>query len=239
MVQRRPGGSSLGKTPTPSQKLQYVANKLGLRGIAGMQGSTVNLFDTVLLTTAATTRQTLNFFSNTGNKSRNFSNFQNGQLNAGEAMVMETVSFFIVTLSATNLSLDATTISTFYPISQIDATPLTLKEALMMGQMNITIANSKVVKDYFVFEQNPSYNPKTTGIALGEVVAGDTAPVALFPQEVIGQNSISLEAPPVLPPNQKFEISLELPPIGTVEGNLAMVCVVGRFGSIFAAKTTL
>jgi hypothetical protein len=230
---------NIGKVPTPSQKLIYVADKLKLGGLAGMQGSTVNLFDTALLSTAATTRQTLTFFSNSNGKSRNFSNFQNGQLNAGEAMVIESISFFLVTLSASNLALDATTISTMYPISQVDAAPVSLKEALMLGLLNITIANSRVVKDYFCFEQNPSYNPKTTGIALGEALAGDTEPVAIFPQEVVGQNTIMLESPPVLPPNQKLEITLEMPPIGTVTGNMAMMCVIGRFGSIFAAKTTL
>lgn len=236
MAKMRP--RAIGETPSQSQKLLYIAGKLGLN-LTGMQGSTVNIVDTVLVNTNATTRQTLSFFSQTQNKSRNFSNFQNGTLNAGEAMVIESLSFFLLTLSATNLTLDATTISSLRPISQVDAAQISLKEALQLGLINITIANSKVVKDYMCFEQNPSFNPKTTGIALGEALAGDTAPVAIFPEEVVGQNTISLEAPPVLPPNQKLEISLELPPVGTVTGNLAIMCVAGRFGSIFSAKTPL
>jgi len=237
-MQRRPTNpGTFGINPTASQKLQYVANKLGLQGISKMQGSTVNLFDTVLLPSSLTSRQTLSFFVNAGNKSRNFSNFQNGQLNAGEAMVIETVSFFLVNLSATNLSIDSTTINQMIPISQASANLVSLKASLTLGIMNLTIANSRVVKDYNTFEQNVSYNPKTSGIALGSVL--DSADTATFPQEAIGNNTISLEAPPVLPPNQKIELTLELPPVGTVTGNIGVMCVIGRFGSIFASRTTL
>lgn len=241
-LRRKPRPSNIGQKPTQSQKLSYVADKLGLTGIKEMQGTTFNLFDTVLLNTNLTGRQLLSFFSDTGNKSRNFSNFQNGTLGAGEAMVIESVSFWLVSLSATNLSLPATTITGKWPLSQTliaGGASVTLKDALMLGLLNLSIANVRVVKDLLTFEQDPNYNPKTTGIAVGEIVAGDTVPVDLFPTQVVGQNTIMLESPPVLPPNQAFELTVEYPPVGTVTGNLAIMCSVGRFGSIFSAKTTL
>jgi hypothetical protein len=237
-LMRRPPMTPSGNL-TAQAKLAYIAEKLGLPGIKGMQGSTRNLYDTVLLSTAATTRQTLNFFSAANNKSRNFSNFQALKLGAGEAMVFEQVQFFLLTLSAANLALDATTISSIVPLSQVNATPVTLKEGLQLGIMNLSIANSTVVKDFVINETNPNFNPKTTGIALGTLQTGATFDTMVFPEENIGQNTIYLESPPVLPPDQGFQLTLELPPIGTVTGSLAIACVVGRFGSIFSAKTTL
>jgi hypothetical protein len=231
--------SPIGALPTAQQKLAYIASKLKLDGLVEMQGSTVNLYDTVLLTTAAATRQTLNFFSNANGKSKNFSNFQAGKLGAGEAMVMEQVQFFLVTMSATNLALDGTTISSLVPLSQVNATPLSLKEALQLGVMNLTIANQQVVKNALINEVNPNFNPKTTGIHLGAIQTGATFDTIVFPEETIGQNTIYLESPPVLPPDQGFQLTVEFPPVGTVTGNLAIMCVVGRFGSIFSAKTTL
>jgi hypothetical protein len=238
MIKRKRGGSNIGVTPTQSQKLVYVSNKLGLTGMEKMQGSTVNLFDTVVLAANATQRQTLTFFSNTQGKSKNFSNFQNGTLGAGEAMVFESLTFYAVVLSATNLTLDATTMSQMIPLSQLDNSQVSLSPALMQGIVNIQIANSTVVKDFLTFEQNPSFNPKTTGISLGGGLEAITETLQqIFP--VVGPNSIPLESPAVLPPNQKFSVTLEVPPVGTITGNIGIVCVLGRFGSIFAAKTTL
>jgi hypothetical protein len=229
--------NNIGAVPTQSQKLVYVSNKLGLTGIKDMQGSTVNLFDTVILSTNAAQRQTLNFFSNTQNKSRNFSNFQNGTLGAGEAMTFESMTFYLVQLSATNLTLDATTITGIIPLSQVPPAVVSLYPSLMQGLVNIQIANSTVVKDLLTFEQNPSFNPKTTGIAQGAGI-NSTDALDLIPYTV-GPNTIPLESPAVLPPNQKFSLTLEVPPVGTVTGSVGIVCVLGRFGSIFAAKTTL
>ncbi len=236
---RRKAPSNFGMSPTVQQKLAYIAGKLNLPGIEGMQGSTRIIFDTAILTTSAAARQTLNFFNASNGKSRNFSNFQNQKLSAGEAMVIDQIQFFLVSLSATNLAVDTTTIGDLIPLSQVDAAIVSLEKALQMGIMNINIANSTVVKDAFINEANPSFNPKTTGIALGKALAGDTLPIAQFPSEVIGQNTIYLESAPVLPPDQGFGVTLELPPVGTVTGSIGIVCVAGRFGSIFSAKTTL
>jgi hypothetical protein len=232
---RRPSGSNLGVTPTQAQKLAYISKKLGLKGIEGMQGSTMNLTDTVILATGATTRQTLTFFAPNG-KSRNYSNFQQGKLGAGEAMVIERVSFFAMVLSATNLTLDATTATDIIPLSWLNVTQasLTLPAGLKTGLMNITIANQKVVKDFNIFEADPSYNPQSNGVG-----ATSHATATASTMVPMGYNGIVLESPPVLPPNQGMTITLEVGPVGTAAANLAIMCVVGRFGSIFASKTTL
>lgn len=229
-MQRRTQRPALGVTPTASQKLQYIADKLGLNGIAGMQGASVNIMDTVALA-AGTGRQTLNFFSNTSNKSRSFSNLQSGSLNSGESMVVEEVSFLLLTLSGTDLTSDATSISSMTPITMAPAATFANKFAFVTGLMNITIANQKVVKDNLIFEQDPVFNPRTTGIAVLDTA---TATNTRF-----GESKIYLESPPVLPPNQKISVSVEFGVTGAVAANMAIMCVLGRFGSIFASKTTL
>jgi len=226
----RRASRNLGVTPTQAQKLQYIANNLGLPGIGGMQGSTVTIFDTVPITTGAG-RQTLNFFVNTSNKSRTFSNLQTGTLNAGEAMVVEEVSFIALTLSGVDLTSDATAITEAVPLQVVPNAIIPNQAALTLGMLNITIANSKVVKDCSIFETDPAFNPRTTGIA-----AFDTATATVVRT---GESKIYLEAPPVLPPNQKIQVTLEVSPTGAVAANTFIMCVLGRFGSIFAAKTTL
>lgn len=234
---RQVPGSMIGRKPTAAQKLTHVANQLGLPGIQKMQGSNVNLYDTVILNTSASARQTLSFFSSTAAKSRNFTNWQAGQFKAGESMVIETVSFLLLTLSASTLSSDGTTIDGMRPISQVDATQVGKKDALTLGLLGIKIANKTVLKDYLGFEQNPSYNPATATVSLGKILT--SADAAQYPTEVIGRNSIEMEARPVIPPTTAFEITYEVPPVGTVTGTLAIMCVIGRFGSIFNANTNL
>lgn len=210
--------SMIGRKPTNSQKLEYVTGKLGIPGIAGMQGSSVNLFDTVALVTNAG-RQTLTFF-NQSSKSRNFSNFQQGKLPSGGSLVLEKVTFIYVLATTATLD-DANVILAMTPISGV-ATALM---PINFGLMNIFIANSQVVNDFNIYESNPSWNPNTTGIA-----AASATPM--------GANSVPLEAPPVLPPDQTLKITLEIPPL-TAPAFAYVTCVVGRFGSLFAAKTTL
>jgi hypothetical protein len=227
-TQRR--GAPIGASPTASQKLIYVAKKLGLPGLAGQQGSTFNLFDTVLLT-AGTDRQTLNFFSNTSNKSRNFSNFQNGSLKAGEAMVIEEICFFIVNLTNTDLTSNANAITGINLLSGATAAMFANAEGAVLGMLNLSIANQKVVKDYMTFELHPFFNPQTTGVS--------TFDTATATNTLVGASRIKLESPPVLPPNQSLNIAWEIGVTGAVAASTAIMCVAGRFGSLFSAKTTL
>jgi hypothetical protein len=229
----------IGFSPTQAQKLIYVSKNLGLTAIESMQGSTVNLYDTVLLSTNATARQTLSFFGNANNKSLNFSNFQSLTLKTGEAMTIETVTFILLTLSSTTLSADSTTITAMTPISMVTAAQVSLRDALFLGQMKISIANKGVVKEYLGYEQYPDFNPKTNGVSMGAIESTATFDTLVTPPQIHGQNSITLESPPVIPPDQKWSLEYTVPPVGTVTGNLAVMCVVGRFGSIFSAKVNL
>ncbi len=228
---RRIPQAPMGAKPSNSQKLIYVSDKLGLSGLKGMQGSTVNIVDTVALNTN-TDRQILNFFSQTQGKSRNFSNFQTGQLQAGEAMVIEEVAFILLLATTADLTDNANAILDAVPLSQASSNALPNAKGIIAGSlMNIIIANQTVVKDYNGFEMIPSFNPKATGL-----VALDSSDSDI---RTVGPDKINLEAPPVLPPNQGIKITLEISPTGTVPSYTFIMCVAGRFGSIFASKTTL
>jgi hypothetical protein len=221
---------SLGVSPTKQQKLSYIASSLGLSGLTSMQGSTVNIFDTVVLNTNAT-RQTLTFFNGTQNKSRNFSNFQSGVLNAGEALIIEEVSIFAVNLTGSDLTQDSTAVISITPVAGDSNTGYPNKGGFVTGLMNLTIANSKVVKDLNTYEMDPAFNPRTTGIASFDTsIATNTR---------MGEAKLYMEAPPVLPPNQKLTLTLEFGPTGTIPANTGIMVVLGRFGCIFSAKTNL
>lgn len=223
------------QTPSKSQKLVYVADKLKIPGLADMQGSTTNLYDTVLLA-SNTNPQVVDFFSNTANKSLNFTNFINGSLKAGEAIVLEEVAIFLVNLTASSL-VDATGILDIKPISEIAGTSIVSNAgSLKVGSIQIDIANQTVVKQFNLFEMNPEFNPRTGGVST-PVQSTSLAPFTTF--GTAGQNKVPLEAPPVLPPNQTLSVKWRIPPIGTLSGTWAAMCVVGRFGSIYASKTTL
>lgn len=236
-INKSTSAQQIGVTPTNSQKLIYVANKLGLKGLAGMQGTTFDLFDTQPIVTNLG-RQLLTFFDNTGNRSRNFSNFQNGTLGAGEALIMEEIKFWLITTQTADLSQDTNSILTMIEIAAVPLTAYPNAESFQTALMSIVIANSQVVKDYQISDVNPSYNKRNNGISSADF-ATTAAFVATPSRRTHGSSTIDMEAPPVLPPNQKFKLTLEIPPTGTMPANSFIVCSVGRFGCIFAAKTTL
>lgn len=229
-------GSDLGVSPTNSQKLIYISNKLKLTGIQDMQGSSFNIFDTIAMATN-TGANVLSFFSNSNSKSLNFTNLPTGKLQAGEAMIIERMTFFCVLLSSATLTVDSASITDVIPISSLNVASgqFTQPGSIKTAQANISIANQTVSKTYNIFESVPEFNPQTCGTAVGVQVTATPSTVT----GTAGYNGIAVEAPPVLPPNQAVTISLRMGPVGTMTGIIGMQCVLGRFGSIFASKTTL
>lgn len=242
----------LGQSPTNSQKLIYIANKLGLTGIAGMQGSTVFLYDTIVIN-GSTTNTSLSFFSNTNGKTSTFTNFVQTGLNAGEAMILEQVMFFLVSLGSNNLSDQNNFINDIIPIGSLQDQGSNVFSgnnivqrpgSLKAGRFGVQIANQTVIKPQTItIEQVPEYNPMTSGTAVSLLSAAGLPGVT---SGTAGKNVIPLEAPPVLPPNLTLGVSYEYGPIGNLTvpavtgvNNVGIMCVVGRFGSIFASKQTL
>jgi len=241
---KKPGSGMgpIGASPTNSQKLIYVAQKLKLDALMEMQGTTFNLTDTTIFTPSAQ-RQTLQFFVSTTNKSRTFSNFQTGTLAAGEALVAEYITFSLLVLTSADLNSNTNQILLDIPFSQIDK--LSQPKALQNGLMTLEIANSTVIKDYSINETAPVNNPQATGLAVATLLFPVAAPTlgefdVQYP--IIGPSRIPLEAPPVIPPNQRIKLTLDIPPCDASSyggSALAIKVTIGRFGCIFSAGTTL
>lgn len=243
------GGGNLGLSPTQAQKLIYISKKLGLPGIASMQGSSFNLYDTIILNTS-TTPQMLSFFSQSNGKAPQFSNFQNGSLKAGEAMLIERLAFFLVLIKGTDLTNANNSISDIMPLGALldangnnfgaGAAQIQYPGSLKLATCDIIVANSKVVKTFNLFEQNPEFNPLTSGVAQALISTGDNPSSS---PGVRGQNVIPMEAAPVLAPNLTLDVQMAMGPIGAVNPPdatyvYAIMCVAGRFGCIFSGKTT-
>jgi hypothetical protein len=218
--------STFGKTPTTAQIIKNVSQKLGIGGIANQQGSAVNIYDTVSIATSANA-QTLTFFKNASSKTKVFTNWQQGELKAGETLAVKYISLHIVETNNVSLSDVTTTITNFFPVGKTIATSV-----IAYGNGQFKIANVVVFKDYQFLELIPAFNPATTGVAAYDAAA-ITAPVLL------GRSMIELESVPVIPPNQAIEFSIEIPPITLPFGNFAVMATFGRMGSIFSAKTSL
>ena len=216
-----------GRNPTIQEKIIHVGTKLGVNP-ASMQGAAFQIFDSQILNPQVG-RTTLTFFQNTSNKSQSFSNLQQGFLNAGEFLGVEEISFVLSVVNSNNLTVDTTAVNQSGSFSEFNFYPAPY------SLMTFTIANQDVYKDYPIVETNPLFNPDNTGVAA--FTAGSFGSVA-------GRSVIRLKANPVIPPNQKFQLTLTfpdtsqyLPPIPNTYWCVS--AFIGRTGSIFASKTVL
>lgn len=225
-MQRAAQNLMIGKEPTTAQKLAHVANKLGIPGIAGMQGAAVNIFDTQLIATNAQS-QTLTFFKNTSNKTRTFTNWQNGEFKAGETLGLDYVWIQLVQLLNTTLTDPANTITGSFPVGRNNASLI-----LAYSMASFSIANVITFKNFQMIESIPAFNMENTGISAYDA-AVITNPV------IVGRTAVKLPASPVIPPNQGVEFQLEIPPITLPAGNWGVMVTLGRQGSIYSAKTSL
>jgi len=76
-------------TETPQQKLLYIAKQLGLKSLAGMQGTTRAVYDAV--DRPATGPSTITFFDNVGQRAAPLSNISDNQFQVGEALAIEAI----------------------------------------------------------------------------------------------------------------------------------------------------
>lgn len=84
--------------PTPQQKLISVADMFGNTGIKRQQGSSLIVYDSILLTEGLVPSVTLQFFKNVAKKDFPFTNIQENKLQVGEAMVLERMYFAVLTV---------------------------------------------------------------------------------------------------------------------------------------------
>jgi hypothetical protein len=210
--------------PSSRQKLLHFAEEVGV-SLQQMQGSAFNLFDTVTVADSANP-QTLEFFRNTTNKQKQFSNFQK-DLKVGEGLVIEYVQLSLLTLTGSDLTAPTTRVTAVDPVGQ---TPASVP--FVNAVFRLTSANGVRIKDYVLTELEPWNNPSNCGIALTNLADGQTL-------NRLGANFIFLPATPIVLPNNELHGTIEVGPLNGLPANSAVKLTLGRRGSIYSANTPL
>lgn len=137
-------GAVLGRTPSQAQKIAFVNNKLGNKGVQKNQGTTRIIYDTLPLDG----RTQYNFFENSSQRGFPRTNFTNNQLTVGEALVIKRLSLSVITFDAVTGQVTA--------IQTLDAagTPV----AFYKGELNVLIANQRTLKDHSMLHMKPEFN---------------------------------------------------------------------------------
>jgi len=117
---------------TPNAKLAMVNNKLGNPALKLNQGSSVEIYDYIDVTSTIGAKNTLRFFENVNAKSFPFTNIQQNQLQVGEALAIEYIAF-------TRIVVKAGAITSFNALTQS-------VDALALSQFSFLLDNSRIIK---------------------------------------------------------------------------------------------
>lgn len=130
---------------TPQQKIIAVNKKFGNVGIQSQQGTSRQLYDTLPISGAGA--KTLRFFEDSASRTFPFTNLgsDGNKLGVGNTMVIESITFFILTYDTVNLRFDA-------------IASATTTAPIMTGLLNFEIANNRVIKNLSLLELNASFD---------------------------------------------------------------------------------
>ena len=130
---------------TPQQKIIAVNKKFGNVGIQSQQGTSRQLYDTLPISGAGA--KTLRFFEDSASRTFPFTNLgsDGNKLGVGNTMVIESITFFILTYDTVNLRFDA-------------IASATTTAQIMTGLLNFEIANNRVIKNLSLLELNASFD---------------------------------------------------------------------------------
>lgn len=130
---------------TPQQKIVAVNQKFGNTGIKDQQGTTRLIYDTLPLGAAGA--KTLRFFEDSASRQFPFSNTgsDGNKLGVGNTMVIQSISFFILTYDTVNARFDTIALPTTVP-------------AIQAGLINFEIANNRVIKNLSLYELTNAFD---------------------------------------------------------------------------------
>jgi len=130
---------------TPQQKIIAVNKKFGNSGIQDQQGSTRLIYDTIALGGAGA--KTLRFFEDSASRQFPFSNTgsDGNKLGVGNTMVINSISFQILTYDTVNQRFDAIALPTTVP-------------AIQAANINFEIANNRVIKNLSMYELTNAFD---------------------------------------------------------------------------------
>lgn len=193
---------------TPQQKIAGVNSKLGNPGIKKQQGSTVEVYDLEQITLG---KSEYEFFINTRNKRFPFTNLSRGVLQPQESFAMQRMYFTLITTDAAGVV-----------VSQ-RAFTVAIAPAMMMGDVQFQIENSRVLKPIPLRSFDPTFNADSDSEA---------------------QNVYEFDTNLVIPPLLEFTATLRIPD-GALDGFIPepgtgdayIACTIGGPGGIFAPKS--
>jgi len=130
---------------TPQEKAVAINQKFGNTGIKDQQGTTRLIYDTLPLGAAGA--KTLRFFEDSAGRQFPFSNTgaDGNKLGVGNTLVIESISFYLLTWDTVNLRFDAIALPTSVP-------------AIGQAQLNFEIANNRVIKNLSLTELAASFD---------------------------------------------------------------------------------
>lgn len=121
---------------TPNAKIALVNNKLGNPALKRNQGSSTEVYDYINVTSSIGNQQVLRFFADVNTKTFPFTNIQQNQLQAGEALSIEYVA-----LTRIEVTRGATPkINDFTALTNTVA-------GLTLSQLQILLDNSRILKN--------------------------------------------------------------------------------------------
>ncbi len=146
---------------TPQQKMVAINKKLGNDSIAQQQGTTRQIYDTLLIPAGANAK-TLRFFEDSASRTFPFSNCgsDGNKLGVGNTMVIESITFYVLTYDTVNARFN----NTASPISIV---------ALNNGLLNFELANNRVIKNFSLQELSGAYD-KNVGVNIDSTIEFDT-----------------------------------------------------------------
>jgi hypothetical protein len=117
---------------TPSAKIALVNNKIGNPALKRNQGSSTEVYDYINVTANIGTQQVLRFFADVNTKTFPFTNIQQNQLQAGEALSIEYIAW-------TRIEVKQNKLDKFETLTQA-------VNSLSLAQFNLLLDNSRIIK---------------------------------------------------------------------------------------------
>ena len=132
------------KNVTPNAKLALVNSKLGNKALGRNQGSTVEIFDYINVTTNVGNAATIRFFDGVNTRQFPFTNLQQNQLQVGEALAIQYIALTRITVNRSNKITSQSSILT--------------AAGLALSQLNILLDNSRILKNNSLTRANSIFN---------------------------------------------------------------------------------
>jgi hypothetical protein len=160
---RQLGNMGMTQEPTPQSKLIYAAKNLGNRGLANSQGSTVVIYDHLLLPQGLLPLNTeFRFFESAASRTFPFTNLAEGRLPVATGFILERMWFTIMTVD--NVT-GAVVFETTFAAAGLPG--------MYKADFSFFNANNRVIKPTPLTKQNPAFNWKSQNNS-NEVIHLDT-----------------------------------------------------------------